>query len=166
MGAAVDARQPLGLAGGGDRLGLSVVLGVQRQTCAGVPCCPEQLLCAPRISYCTTDKLQNKVFAYVAQSQDSGALECHAFLSPKKKIVSTSLLLWALRGQGGSKDFPSAPLQREGRDLCAPQLETEPGNVCSHTAGAGGERNEVLLSQFLWSPLWGWLAHMAGQTPH
>lgn len=42
-----------------------------------------------RISYCTTDKLQNKVFAYVAQSQQSGALECHAFLSPKKKIVST-----------------------------------------------------------------------------
>ncbi|RMB94038.1 hypothetical protein DUI87_29491 [Hirundo rustica rustica] len=39
-----------------------------------------------RISYCTTDKLQNKVFAYVAQSQESGALECHAFLSPKKKI--------------------------------------------------------------------------------
>nr|XP_014434692.2 low density lipoprotein receptor adapter protein 1 [Pelodiscus sinensis] len=42
-----------------------------------------------RISYCTTDKLQNKVFAYVVQSQQSGALECHAFLSPKKKIVST-----------------------------------------------------------------------------
>lgn len=42
-----------------------------------------------RISYCTTDKLQNKVFAYVAQNPQSGALECHAFLSPKKKIVSS-----------------------------------------------------------------------------
>ncbi|XP_029892997.1 low density lipoprotein receptor adapter protein 1-like isoform X3 [Aquila chrysaetos chrysaetos] len=45
-----------------------------------------------RISYCTTDKLQNKVFAYVAQSQDSGALECHAFLSPKKKIAQAVTL--------------------------------------------------------------------------
>ncbi|NXX18076.1 ARH protein, partial [Podargus strigoides] len=45
-----------------------------------------------RISYCTTDKLQNKVFAYVAQSQGSGALECHAFLSPKKKIAQAVTL--------------------------------------------------------------------------
>ncbi|XP_035758458.1 low density lipoprotein receptor adapter protein 1 [Egretta garzetta] len=45
-----------------------------------------------RISYCTTDKLQNKVFAYVAQSQESGALECHAFLSPKKKIAQAVTL--------------------------------------------------------------------------
>lgn len=71
------------------------VLRAQQKTCGGVPCCPEQLLSACRISYCTTDKLQNKVFAYVAQSQESGALECHAFLSPKKKIVSTALLLLA-----------------------------------------------------------------------
>lgn len=69
--------------------------GAQQEACAGVPGCPEQLLSARRISYCTTDKLQNKVFAYVAQSQHSGALECHAFLSPKKKIVSTSRLLLA-----------------------------------------------------------------------
>ncbi|XP_050807090.1 low density lipoprotein receptor adapter protein 1-like isoform X5 [Gopherus flavomarginatus] len=45
-----------------------------------------------RISYCTTDKLQNKVFAYVAQSQQSGALECHAFLSSKKKIAQAVTL--------------------------------------------------------------------------
>ncbi|XP_069584717.1 low density lipoprotein receptor adapter protein 1-B-like isoform X1 [Ranitomeya imitator] len=42
-----------------------------------------------RISYCTTDKVQNKVFAYVAQNQSNGALECHAFLSPKKKLART-----------------------------------------------------------------------------
>ncbi|XP_058019037.1 low density lipoprotein receptor adapter protein 1-like isoform X1 [Ahaetulla prasina] len=45
-----------------------------------------------RISYCTTDKLQNKVFAYVAQNPQSGALECHAFLSPKKKIAQAVTL--------------------------------------------------------------------------
>ncbi|XP_077148093.1 low density lipoprotein receptor adapter protein 1-B-like isoform X3 [Ranitomeya variabilis] len=42
-----------------------------------------------RISYCTTDKVQNKVFAYVAQNQSNGTLECHAFLSPKKKLAQT-----------------------------------------------------------------------------
>lgn len=104
---ALGVRQPFVLSGelgcwfsrAGESLGLSLlfvgVLGAQ-QTCAGFPCCSEQLLSAHRISYCTTDKLQNKVFAYVAQSQESGALECHAFLSPKKKIVSTSLWLLAL----------------------------------------------------------------------
>ncbi|XP_034637911.1 low density lipoprotein receptor adapter protein 1-like isoform X4 [Trachemys scripta elegans] len=45
-----------------------------------------------RISYCTTDKLQNKVFAYVAQSPQNGALECHAFLSSKKKIAQAVTL--------------------------------------------------------------------------
>ncbi|MGH0124003.1 UNVERIFIED_CONTAM: hypothetical protein FKN15_045670 [Acipenser sinensis] len=39
-----------------------------------------------RISYCTADKAQDKVFAYVAQSQFNETLECHAFLCPKKKI--------------------------------------------------------------------------------
>ncbi|XP_077782801.1 low density lipoprotein receptor adapter protein 1-like isoform X7 [Podarcis muralis] len=38
------------------------------------------------------DKLQNKVFAYVAQNPQSGALECHAFLSPKKKIAQAVTL--------------------------------------------------------------------------
>ncbi|XP_009978214.1 PREDICTED: low density lipoprotein receptor adapter protein 1-like [Tauraco erythrolophus] len=67
-----------------------------------------------RISYCTTDKLQNKVFAYVAQSQESGALECHAFLSPKKKIAQAVTLtvaqafqvaldLWEAAHAGGGR---------------------------------------------------------------
>ncbi|KAM4041341.1 low density lipoprotein receptor adapter protein 1-B-like isoform 2-T2 [Anomaloglossus baeobatrachus] len=45
-----------------------------------------------RISYCTTDKVQNKVFAYVAQNQSNEALECHAFLCPKKKLAQTVTL--------------------------------------------------------------------------
>nr|XP_033791622.1 low density lipoprotein receptor adapter protein 1-B-like isoform X2 [Geotrypetes seraphini]XP_033791623.1 low density lipoprotein receptor adapter protein 1-B-like isoform X2 [Geotrypetes seraphini] len=45
-----------------------------------------------RISYCTTDKVQNKVFAYVAQNQSNETLECHAFLSPKKKIAQAVAL--------------------------------------------------------------------------
>lgn len=45
-----------------------------------------------RISYCTADKTQDKVFAYVSQSQFNETLECHAFLCQKRKIVSNT---WA-----------------------------------------------------------------------
>ncbi|XP_064911424.1 carboxyl-terminal PDZ ligand of neuronal nitric oxide synthase protein isoform X2 [Columba livia] len=73
-----------------------------------------------RISYCTTDKLQNKVFAYVAQSQHSGALECHAFLSPKKKIAQAVTLtvaqafqmaldLWEAAHAGSRQEQPLHP---------------------------------------------------------
>ncbi|KAM7117101.1 low density lipoprotein receptor adapter protein 1-like isoform 7-T10 [Ciconia maguari] len=73
-----------------------------------------------RISYCTTDKLQNKVFAYVAQSQENGALECHAFLSPKKKIAQAVTLtvaqafqmaldLWEASHAGSRQEQPLHP---------------------------------------------------------
>ncbi|KAK1795924.1 hypothetical protein P4O66_009029, partial [Electrophorus voltai] len=45
-----------------------------------------------RISYCTADKAQDKVFAYVSQSQFSETLECHAFLCQKKKIAQAVTL--------------------------------------------------------------------------
>lgn len=41
-----------------------------------------------RISYCTADKTHDKVFAYIAQSQQNENLECHAFLCTKRKMVS------------------------------------------------------------------------------
>lgn len=41
-----------------------------------------------RISYCTADKMHGKVFAYIAQSQHTENLECHAFLCTKRKMVS------------------------------------------------------------------------------
>lgn len=41
-----------------------------------------------RISYCTADKLHDKVFAYISQNTLNGTLECHAYLCPKRKVVS------------------------------------------------------------------------------
>uniref|UniRef100_A0A9J8BSH4 Low density lipoprotein receptor adaptor protein 1b n=1 Tax=Cyprinus carpio carpio TaxID=630221 RepID=A0A9J8BSH4_CYPCA len=41
-----------------------------------------------RISYCTADKMHDKVFAYIAQSQRNETLECHAYLCTKRKVVS------------------------------------------------------------------------------
>ncbi|CAL8397102.1 unnamed protein product [Gadus morhua 'NCC'] len=38
-----------------------------------------------RISYCTADKLHEKVFAYIAQNTQNGTLECHAYLCSKRK---------------------------------------------------------------------------------
>ncbi|KAB1269333.1 Low density lipoprotein receptor adapter protein 1 [Camelus dromedarius] len=68
-----------------------------------------------RISYCTADKMHDKVFAYIAQSQHNENLECHAFLCSKRKMVSMEglgfgqavgspwLPLGALSGEKGGK---------------------------------------------------------------
>ncbi|XP_007552995.1 low density lipoprotein receptor adapter protein 1-B isoform X1 [Poecilia formosa] len=45
-----------------------------------------------RISYCTADKTQDKVFAYVSQSQFNETLECHAFLCQKRKVAQAVTL--------------------------------------------------------------------------
>uniref|UniRef100_A0A8C4N684 Low density lipoprotein receptor adaptor protein 1b n=1 Tax=Eptatretus burgeri TaxID=7764 RepID=A0A8C4N684_EPTBU len=45
-----------------------------------------------RISYCTADKVYDKVFAYVAQNTQSETMECHAFLSCKKKVAQAVTL--------------------------------------------------------------------------
>ncbi|XP_051844173.1 low density lipoprotein receptor adapter protein 1 isoform X1 [Antechinus flavipes] len=45
-----------------------------------------------RISYCTADKMHDKVFAYIAQNQQSESLECHAFLCSKRKMAQAVTL--------------------------------------------------------------------------
>ncbi|XP_029805916.1 low density lipoprotein receptor adapter protein 1 isoform X3 [Suricata suricatta] len=45
-----------------------------------------------RISYCTADKMHDKVFAYIAQSQLNENLECHAFLCTKRKMAQAVTL--------------------------------------------------------------------------
>uniref|UniRef100_A0A3Q2GS03 Si:dkey-71h2.2 n=1 Tax=Cyprinodon variegatus TaxID=28743 RepID=A0A3Q2GS03_CYPVA len=49
------------------------------------------------ISYCTADKTQDKVFAYVSQSQFNETLECHAFLCQKRKIAVTLTVAQAFK---------------------------------------------------------------------
>ncbi|XP_037305303.1 low density lipoprotein receptor adapter protein 1 [Pungitius pungitius] len=97
-----------------------------------------------RISYCTADKTQDKVFAYVSQSQFNETLECHAFLCQKKKIAQAVTLtvaqafkvaldLWeiaqedknkkartccscaAIKGQTQTSDTPCGPADPEAR---------------------------------------------------
>ncbi|KAJ8387525.1 hypothetical protein AAFF_G00156260 [Aldrovandia affinis] len=45
-----------------------------------------------RISYCTADKFHDKVFAYIAQSQQNETLECHAYLCTKRKVAQAVTL--------------------------------------------------------------------------
>ncbi|XP_063041850.1 low density lipoprotein receptor adapter protein 1a [Engraulis encrasicolus] len=45
-----------------------------------------------RISYCTADKMHDKVFAYIAQNQQNHTLECHAFLCAKRKVAQAVTL--------------------------------------------------------------------------
>ncbi|XP_069032843.1 low density lipoprotein receptor adapter protein 1a isoform X1 [Embiotoca jacksoni] len=45
-----------------------------------------------RISYCTVDKLHDKVFAYIAQNTLNGTLECHAYLCSKRKMAQAVAL--------------------------------------------------------------------------
>ncbi|XP_061751626.1 low density lipoprotein receptor adapter protein 1b isoform X1 [Nerophis ophidion] len=45
-----------------------------------------------RISYCTADKMHDKVFAYIVQSQHNETLECHAFLCTKRKVAQAVTL--------------------------------------------------------------------------
>ncbi|XP_068039151.1 low density lipoprotein receptor adapter protein 1-like isoform X3 [Anomalospiza imberbis] len=108
-----------------------------------------------RISYCTTDKLQNKVFAYVAQSQESGALECHAFLSPKKKIAQAVTLtvaqafqmaldLWEATHAGSRQDRPLHPsCVLESSEAGRPREPAPPGSApFIHHVGVQYEEEE------------------------
>jgi len=44
-----------------------------------------------RICFCTADRAHERVFAYVARNRENETMECHAFLCPKRKIVSNML---------------------------------------------------------------------------
>ncbi|XP_026135449.1 low density lipoprotein receptor adapter protein 1-B-like isoform X2 [Carassius auratus] len=45
-----------------------------------------------RISYCTADKMHDKVFAFIAQNQQNERLECHAFFCAKRKVAQAVTL--------------------------------------------------------------------------
>uniref|UniRef100_A0A3B3S0W9 Low density lipoprotein receptor adaptor protein 1b n=1 Tax=Paramormyrops kingsleyae TaxID=1676925 RepID=A0A3B3S0W9_9TELE len=45
-----------------------------------------------RISYCAADKNHDRVFTYIAQSQQNETLACHAYLCPKRKVAQAVTL--------------------------------------------------------------------------
>ncbi|XP_077442976.1 low density lipoprotein receptor adapter protein 1 isoform X1 [Stigmatopora argus] len=116
-----------------------------------------------RISYCTADRSQDKVFAYVAQSPFNETLECHAFLCQKKKIAQAVTLtvaqafkvaldLWEISQQDKSKKALgtccscAASSDALGRITDNPRLPAEATECAS---GGGGADDKKLCRPFL-----------------
>ncbi|KAK2853069.1 hypothetical protein Q7C36_008270 [Tachysurus vachellii] len=68
-----------------------------------------------RISYCTADKMHDKVFAYIAQSQRNETLECHAFLCAKKKVAQAVTLTVAQAFKVAFEFWQNAKEEKEKR---------------------------------------------------
>ncbi|XP_041089824.1 low density lipoprotein receptor adapter protein 1b [Polyodon spathula] len=68
-----------------------------------------------RISYCTADKMHDKVFAYIAQSQQNETLECHAFLCTKRKVAQAVTLTVAQSFRVAFEFWQAAKEEKEKR---------------------------------------------------
>ncbi|XP_066573408.1 low density lipoprotein receptor adapter protein 1b isoform X1 [Amia ocellicauda] len=68
-----------------------------------------------RISYCTADKMHDKVFAYIAQSQQNETLECHAFLCTKRKVAQAVTLTVAQAFRVAFEFWQAAKEEKEKR---------------------------------------------------
>ncbi|XP_030320337.1 low density lipoprotein receptor adapter protein 1 isoform X2 [Calypte anna] len=69
-----------------------------------------------RISYCTADKIHDKVFAYIAQNQLNENLECHAFLCPKRKMAQAVTLTVAQAFKIAFELWQAAKEEKEKRE--------------------------------------------------
>ncbi|XP_048206501.1 low density lipoprotein receptor adapter protein 1 isoform X2 [Perognathus longimembris pacificus] len=96
-----------------------------------------------RISYCTADKMHDKVFAYIAQSQHSENLECHAFLCTKRKMAQAVTLtvaqafkvafeFWQVSKE--EKEKREKAIQ-EGADILGPHRDSSPSLKSSVATG-------------------------------
>ncbi|KAG5856057.1 hypothetical protein ANANG_G00003890 [Anguilla anguilla] len=68
-----------------------------------------------RISYCTADKMHDKVFAYIAQSLQNETLECHAFLCTKRKVAQAVTLTVAQAFRVAFEFWQAAKEEKEKR---------------------------------------------------
>lgn len=68
-----------------------------------------------RISYCTADKMHDKVFAYIVQSQQNETLQCHAFLCTKRKVAQAVTLTVAQAFRVAFELWQAAKEEKEKR---------------------------------------------------
>lgn len=69
-----------------------------------------------RISYCTADKMHDKVFAYIAQSPHNESLECHAFLCTKRKVAQAVTLTVAQAFKVAFEFWQASKEEKEKRE--------------------------------------------------
>ncbi|XP_062961498.1 low density lipoprotein receptor adapter protein 1 isoform X2 [Cynocephalus volans] len=86
-----------------------------------------------RISYCTADKMHDKVFAYIAQSQHSENLECHAFLCSKRKMAQAVTLTVAQAFKVAFEFWQVSKEEKEKREKASQEGGDILGPCCDST---------------------------------
>ncbi|XP_059111152.1 low density lipoprotein receptor adapter protein 1 [Peromyscus eremicus] len=87
-----------------------------------------------RISYCTADKMHDKVFAYIAQSQHSESLECHAFLCTKRKVAQAVTLTVAQAFKVAFEFWQVSKEEKEKREKANQEGGDASGTRCDGTS--------------------------------
>ncbi|XP_072298121.1 low density lipoprotein receptor adapter protein 1 isoform X1 [Eucyclogobius newberryi] len=118
-----------------------------------------------RISYCTADKTQDKVFAYVSQSQFNETLECHAFLCQKRKIAQAVTLtvaqafkvaldLWEIAQEDKNRKSGTCPCSCSSSNSQTEATESAAEAEAQHKPVQTGEKvRRPFLATLLHSPL-------------
>ncbi|XP_047657279.1 low density lipoprotein receptor adapter protein 1-B isoform X2 [Tachysurus fulvidraco] len=106
-----------------------------------------------RISYCTADKTQDKVFAYISQSEFSETLECHAFLCQKKKIAQavTLTVAQAFKVALDFWEIAQEDKSKKARTCCSCSDSDVHVESKSHSA-SGTEKSQTLMEHKLQKP--------------
>ncbi|XP_078423248.1 low density lipoprotein receptor adapter protein 1b [Cetorhinus maximus] len=102
-----------------------------------------------RISYCTADKVHDKVFAYIAQSQLTETLECHAFLCTKRKQAQAVTLTVAQAFKIAFEFWQAAKEERGKRATVGPSNNGATGKSISEVPTNSRLKTEVATANLL-----------------
>ncbi|XP_078094067.1 low density lipoprotein receptor adapter protein 1b [Mustelus asterias] len=102
-----------------------------------------------RISYCTADKVHDKVFAYIAQSQLTETLECHAFLCTKRKVAQAVTLTVAQAFKIAFEFWQAAKEEKGKRAIVAPTNSGDTGKAQSEIPDNSPFKTEVATANLL-----------------
>ncbi|XP_016101751.1 low density lipoprotein receptor adapter protein 1-B-like isoform X2 [Sinocyclocheilus grahami] len=103
-----------------------------------------------RISYCTADKMHDKVFAYIAQSQCNETLECHAYLCTKRKVAQAVTLTVAQAFRVAFEFWQTAKEEKEKQVKCGSDGEAASSSQSDSSASLGNTKGgEVATGDLL-----------------
>nr|XP_021336346.1 low density lipoprotein receptor adapter protein 1 isoform X1 [Danio rerio] len=102
-----------------------------------------------RISYCTADKMHDKVFAYIAQSQRNETLECHAYLCTKRKVAQAVTLTVAQAFRVAFEFWQTAKEEKEKQVKCGSDGEAASSSQSESSASLSSMKGEVATGDLL-----------------
>ncbi|KAG7260032.1 hypothetical protein CRUP_019808 [Coryphaenoides rupestris] len=97
------------------------------------------------ISYCTADKLHDKVFAYIAQNTHNGTLECHAYLCSKRKEAQAVTLTVAQAFRLAFELWQATKEEKEQRVKSVSAAVDSSSSQSQRSNGAGSLKDMVVL---------------------